>query len=539
MPRGTCTLVALAFLSISAPSLSARAEEAMSYLSPNDVISSETIVNGGQLDTFLNVAPPLPPGPNLVCRRIVIPIEVFIRPCSFFNYCPDGTGNGVVYIVRVRCRHINPPPPPPLLPRADTTGTILRTLRDGTFQVTDVSTLPNSTNTVVSFGFPAGARYGLPSDFSGNCPRGTVLITSPALQSLGNKSVCVQTAATANDSLVQTQAAQRFASLAANPGNADTDLPSLRDLLQSVLGTLVAAVVCRTDEEGHIALCLRHTGNVDFPETVAISNGLCPVVPRVDLFNACVGRGNQTPIGCGVIACVEALNDRGLAGCISAISVRPGLPPSPARAVAATAACKLMARGNHFYTAPRNGSGLEICQTTNAACTQTSVVNTLLADVRRNAPYVLQGPPSGGVAASLQTTPMPIDQSNPSRLYYLGGYVQLGPDVLIPTNTSNPITVSVGGGGPSCFAVTNTANVDHLLVGTATQCIYQEGTAIKSLVTGTGNGRFALLNTLAGPIALGTAQQALRDAVQAQLPPPSGPRPPRPPCPRTPCPAQP
>jgi hypothetical protein len=519
MPRGKLSLVALAFLSICAPSLSARAEEAMSYLSPNDQITSETIVN----DTYLNVAPPLPAGPNLVCRRIVIPIEVFIRPCSFFNYCPDGTGNGVVYIVRVRCRHINPPAPPPLLPRADTTGTLFRTLRDGSFQVTDVSTLPNSTNTVVSFGFPAGARYGLPSDFNGNCPRGTVLVTSPALQSLGNKSVCVQTAPTLNNSSLQTQAAQRFASLTANPDNADTDLPALRDLLVSVMGTLISAAVCRTDDQGHIAVCLRNTGNVDLAETVAISNGLCPVVPRVDLLSACLDRGNQTPVGCGVIACVEALNDRGLAGCISAVSAPGGVPLSTLTGLVATTTCKLIARRPHSYTAPRSGAGLEICQMSEPLCTRANVVNTLLADVRRQAPHVLQGRPSGGVATSLLTSPMPIDQSNPSKLYFLGGYIQLPDDILIPTNTSNPITVAVGSPG-SNVAATNIANVDHLLVGIAEHSIYPEGTAIKSRVHGTGNGRFALLNELVGPIALGNPQQALRNAMQAQFPPPPRPR---------------
>jgi hypothetical protein len=537
MPRGKCSLVALAFLSISAPSLSARAEEAMSYLSPNDVISSETIMNGGQLQTFLNVAPPLPPGPNLVCRRIVIPIEVFIRPCSFFNYCPDGTGNGVVYIVRVRCRHINPPPPPPLLPRADTTGTLLRTLRDGSFQVTDVSTMPNSTNSVVSFGIPAGARYGLPSDFSGNCPRGTILITSPSLQSLGNKSVCVQTAPTLNDASLQTQATQRFANLVANPHSADTELPALRDLLLNVLGTLVAAATCRTDEQGHIALCMRNTGNVDLPENIGILSGLCPVLPRLDLFNPCIERGNQTPLGCGVIACVEALNDRGLAGCITAIAQRSGAPFAPMVAVSATVACKLMARRSHFYTAPRFGGGVEICQTSEPLCTRNNVVQTLLTDVRRQAPYVLQGRPNAGTAAPLLNTPLPIDQSNPSKLYYLGGMIQLPADIVIPTNTSNPITVAVGNNAADCTAATNIANQDHLLEGIAAHCIYQEGTAIKSRVTGTGNGRFALLNELVGPIALGNPQQALREAMAAQNPP--GPRPPRPSCPRPPFPSQP
>jgi hypothetical protein len=526
MPRGKCWLVALAFLSIAAPSV-ARAQETMSYLSPNEQYTQETINNGGRLETYLNVTPPLPPGPGLVCRRIVIPIDTFLWPCSFFNYCPDSGNSGVIFVVRVRCRHINPVPPPPQLPHA-TNATILEVLRTGTFQVTDVSTLPNSINTVVAFGIPAGARYGLPSEFNGTCPANSVLITSPALQSLGNKSLCVQTVPTPNNALLQSQATQTFANLVANPDTADTGLPALRDLIESVMGTLVAAAVCRTDDEGHIAVCLRAPSAVDFPVTLGLTTGLCPVLPRLDLFNACVSRSNQTPTGCGVIACVEALNDRGVPGCVLAIANRMGALTSPHVVTAATIACKLIARRQHLYTAPRNGTGLEICRSTQSTlCTRANVVQAVLADVRRQAPFVLQGPPSGSFAADRLTTPMPINPSNPSRLYYLGGYIQLGPDLAIPTNTSNPITVSVG--NTSCVAATNTANQDHLLVGIAENCIYQDGTAIKSIVYGSGTGRFALLNELIGPTALGTAQQALRNAVQATFPPPPPP-PPRPRC---------
>jgi hypothetical protein len=239
-----------------------------------------------------------------------------------------------------------------------------------------------------------------------------------------------------------------------------------------------------------------------------------------------------------VIACVEALNDRGVPGCVLAIATRMGALTSPHVVTAATVACKLIARRQHFYTAPRNGTPLEICNSNESTlCTRANVVQAVLADVRRQAPFVLQGPPSGSFAADRLTTPMPINQSNPSKLYYLGGYFQLGPDLAIPTNTSNPITVSVANDPASCIVATNIADQDHLLSGTATNCIYQDGTAIKSLVTGQGNGRFALLNELIGPTQLGSAQQELRNAVHAMFPPP--PRPPRPVCPRAPCPAQP
>src|SRR6185503_5085552 len=171
-----------------------------------------------------------------------------------------------------------------------------------------------------------------------------------------------------------------------------------------------------------------------------------------------------------------------------------------------TVACKLIARRSHFYT-----TGLEICNSSESSlCTRANVVQTLLADVRRQAPNVLQGRPSGSFAASRLTTPMPIDQSNPSKLYYLGGYIPLGGDFAIPTNTSNPITVAIGNNPASCIVGTNIADQDHLLTGIAQNCIYQEGTAIKSLDTGTGSGRFALLNELLGPALLNSTQQELR-----------------------------
>jgi hypothetical protein len=67
--------------------------------------------------------------------------------------------------------------------------------------------------------------------------------------------------------------------------------------------------------------------------------------------------------------------------------------------------------------------------------------------------------------------------------------------------------------------------------------IYQDGAAIKSLVIGSGNGRFALLNELVGPSALGNPQRDLRNTVQASFPPPPpAPRPPRPPTCRPACP---
>ncbi|MGH9884233.1 MAG: hypothetical protein ACREBE_01805, partial [bacterium] len=130
--------MALVLLSIAAPSV-AHAQATMSYLSPNEQYTSETINNGGRLETYLTVVPPLQPGPGLVCTRIVIPVDTFLQPCSFFNYCPDTGNGGVIFVVRVRCRHVNPLPPPPQLPHADTTGMLAQVLRAGTFQVTDVS----------------------------------------------------------------------------------------------------------------------------------------------------------------------------------------------------------------------------------------------------------------------------------------------------------------------------------------------------------------------------------------------------------------
>src|SRR5262249_11106347 len=159
-------------------------------------------------------------------------------------------------------------------------------------------------------------------------------------------------------------------------------------------------------------------GSVDLP-LPNFGHGLCPVEPDLLFFAQCVARGNQTPVGCGAIACVEALDRLGVPGCTAAVT--PHVASPGGGALAAYWTCKLIAKRNHYYTAPRNGVAMQICSTADSpSCNKQFVVQRLMADVRNQAPYVLEGPPSYMIARGRLQTPLPIDTSNPSRLYYLG-----------------------------------------------------------------------------------------------------------------------
>jgi hypothetical protein len=68
--------------------------------------------------------------------------------------------------------------------------------------------------------------------------------------------------------------------------------------------------------------------------------------------------------------------------------------------------------------------------------------------------------------------------------------------------------------------LTNIAKEDHLLEGTATACVAEVNVGgrleVRSSVVGSGQDtRFALVNEIVGPGALGTAQKARRASVQA------------------------
>ena len=488
----------------------AAADTKMSYLDPDDQITASSVTTPTGPETYLSFAGKLSPSETVTCRNVFVPIT-FFQPCTDFNFCPDPFS--VHYAVRHVCTHHGTQPSATL--KIDSTGKLWNVLNNGAFEVADVSALPNPANRIVSFGFSPVPSYVNPTALGGRCPAGTVLISSPDLASLGNKNLCVQITPTNNDALVQSQATARFASIASNPANANADLPALRDVLQSVLGGLVAAVACQTDAQGAIVVCLRNQGHVDLPSTLSFGHGLCPVEPDPVQYNACVGRHNQTPIGCALIACVDALDALGMAGCVGAISAEVGI--SNFTTLAAGTTCALIARRDHFYTAPA-GPPLEICSTAESPdCTISLVLTYLYADVRRQAPFVLSGPPSGGFARGLLTTPLPIDQANPSKLYYLGAYL---PFLNINPNTSNPIRVTVPH-DTTCIAAVNTADQDHLLEGTASNCIFQSGSSIYSEVVGQGsNTRFALLNELVGPRTLGTAQLLLKNAIHTRLHPP-------------------
>jgi len=272
-------------------------------------------------------------------------------------------------------------------------------------------------------------------------------------------------------------------------------------------------------------MCVGRRGFVA-PATAILA--ACPVKPREDLFSACVGRGEQSTTGCAAIACIEALNDIGFAGCTAATAlVVPSVDLRAKAAVGATV-CALIRRRDHFYTAPRNGTPTEICsQLDSPGCSLDLVLDEALADARAAAPTVLQGRPVNGIAQPPLTGPLRIDTSNPSKLYYLGNFVDLARLGFSSANTSNPITlaasrslqfISDGRTTRACFTTTNRTHPDHLLEGQVVNCLFDDGFSVKSIVVGSGSKtRNALANELAGPFLLGRVQDMLRGRVLARL----------------------
>jgi hypothetical protein len=325
--------------------------------------------------------------------------------------------------------------------------------------------------------------------------------------------------------VLQSQAAQYFSELAGDPGHPGGALSGLRDAIEAAAQLFLTGVVCRTEENSNLTFCVSTGGGISVPGTPGFGSGACPVAfstANSAAAAACTARRNQTEFGCNVIECVEELNRRGLTACYQATqtsigSAIPGLNSFWRNAGAATF-CALIFKADHSYTA--DSGGLDLCSTSDPRCTRSFVVQTLLADVRRQAPFVLQGPPPTILfPAPPLTSALPIDVNNPSKLYYLG--------FAVPTDTSNPITVSV----PSAanLPIVSTANRDHMLEGVVDNYIFEEGGKIK--VRGVGHGqntRFALLNTIVGPKAIEKAHRVLESAVQAALPPPPPPPPPPP-----------
>src|SRR5262249_12890926 len=80
--------------------------------------------------------------------------------------------------------------------------------------------------------------------------------------------------------------------------------------------------------------------------------------------------------------------------------------------------------------------------------------------------------------------------------------------------TRNPIRLTVL---PSLQCGTNHALPGHVLQGDVTECVDENAGEVFATITGVGDDRFATLNELAGPFALGTVSDHFRAEVGSVL----------------------
>jgi hypothetical protein len=483
---------------------------------------------------------------NAVCRQFVIPIFLPSELCEPVGgagrFCQRSIAVPSFFLVRTIC--VTPTSPPmDARMRNDSSNVIFNVVRSGNYQIEDASSVSGARGTTVTFGIPLNPLFATAGEMGNRCPAGSVLLSSPALAPLGGNRLCVQTSAPPELAQVSAQLGQALSRISSNPTaeSVDANVSETQSILDRVISVLPGLFACQIDPDGVTLMCVGRRG---FVAPAAAILAACPVKPREDLFSACVGRGEQTTTGCAAIACIEALNDIGFAGCTAATAlVVPSADLISKTAVGATV-CALILRRDHFYTAPRDGTPTDICtQFESPECSLDLVLDEAIADARAAAPTVLQGRPVNGIARPPLTAPLPIDTSNPSKLYYLGNFVDLARIGLGSANTSNPITLAAsrsvqlifdGRTTRACFTTTNRTHPDHLLEGQVVNCLFDDGFGVKSLVIGTGTKtRNALANELAGPFLLGRVQDTLRGRVLARL---DATRPP-PPC-RT-CPREP
>lgn len=516
----------------------AQAQVKISFVGADSTIAVGDPAGTGVSVPYLKISTQLAPGAGSRCTTHLIPspgfpdIDCLLDPQLFGHECGDGSYfDPPPSYVEVRHCVSNGPRSPVF--HTDSSNIVSYAVSTLAFHLEDVSSIPAAGQGTVLFGIPNPPRYALIEENSGSCPSGTALITAKTFSALSSSSrVCVETAQSSNAASVASTVAGYFNDLSTASDVADQDILSTRDAAATMTGNLLLRYVCYVDNDFKIIVCVTDQGKVDLGtvETAAISS-VCPTPIDPAKVQQCINRGNQTPFGCAVIGCVEALNALGYQGCVNAMRNELDFLGVVYNEVGARSVCTLIHNRDHYYTAGFLGTPARLCSTSSQRCTVNVAFNTVLGDVRAQAPGVLQGPPAGGVAAPPITSAVPIDTTNPNRLYYLG------PDILysvfgstlttqLPRIISNPIRIAVNSTpqsvsyGPiaslrfhtvTCPTATNIADPDHVLVGIAQQCLFTSSDGnLYSIVVGTGtNTRFALLNELTGPRLLGTVQTNL------------------------------
>jgi hypothetical protein len=467
-----------------------------------------------------------------VCRQFLIPVflpELNCEPVGAAgHFCQRSLVSPSFFIVRTICTTVNTPPMDGRM-RQDTTGVLNRAILSGEYSVVDASTVSSARDTAVTFGIPGFARFARPEDFGNVCPTGTVQLSAAGFAALGSTRLCVETTTSPAIAQAGVTVNTLLSQIDASPSadTVDINLPRTRTTLEEVLGILLAVLSCRVDLDGITLECISNRGLV----TVAgLIKGLCPTKPDENRFAQCQGRGEQSSAGCAAIACIEALDSLPFLECVAKTSeIVPSMNPIT-RVHAATIACALIRRRDHYYTVPRSSVPTAICTRGpgTQSCSLDFVLDVLLSDARNQAPGVLQGPPIAGIARPFLTQPLPIDTFNPNKLYYLGNVLDLNIIGLPSANTSNPVFIDVNGAGGSVqgrfgtqrcdLIVTNRTQDDHLLEGQISNCLFDDGSSVRSLVVGTGtNTRNALANEIFGVLLLGSVQDRLRDEVMRAL----------------------
>lgn len=530
----------------------AHAQQKMSYVGPESSIEVGDVVGNGQSQSYVMVSTAQGPSEKVACSTHIVTFPDAIDYGCYYDFdegfiCGSGDILGLpfpTYTVIRTCVISHPFAVSTL--RTDSSNVLATTLLYGDYHLDDVSALSNAGDAAVVFGFSTSPRYVRPDENFQSCPTGTVLVSSPRLSSLSATSkLCVETVQPTNGATLASQIGGYFNDLE-NPSDADADIRAAYSVLATATGNILFAYACLTDSDHSLIFCLTSAGKLDlgFRATFELNNA-CPTPVDNEKMGQCVSRGNQTSIGCAIIACVEALDGLGNSGCRGAIAAQQGAWGIIRRSAAGAAICALIAKRNHYYTASRWGQPVRLCSSAvNPHCTPSFVFNELLKDVRGQAPGVLQGRPVNGIPADPLTTVRPIDTANSGALVYLGPDLfqtlfGLTARIGISTFTSNPIQIVVSSApetvvfGPdashlnrsvSCRTATNVTDQDHLLQGDVKNCIFQDGDYVSSIAVGTGfNTRFALLNELLGPKLIGITQTHLFNTIGTDLPPPPGP----------------
>jgi hypothetical protein len=522
-------------------------------------------LNEGVSRVFLAEANPPPPAAGVTCSLVTftVGIPAIASQCTLFGGSPDEFGfdlcpflAGLTSVVVQRTVCVREPVagtpsmpdlgpvPAPGDPRIRTDLSILPTvLASGDFDIVSLGPARPGIDGAAR-GLKKGGKYALPADFGGRCPFAFARVSSPRLASLGGPELCVDSGPIDGiqnptfflDSLIATAA-----DLELNPSRTDV-YDRIIQILRDVLGPFIVTTFCsyksdslRAETPDDFAGCFKSTGDAvsaGFKKLLAL--GICPVVPDFTYMEQCVGRGEQSDIGCFAISCIKELNELPLAACATAVASRLAalvpLPFSPiVSPVAGLAACKEIEARNHFYTAPKNGVPTEICDSrTNSLCDYNLFVRGIFfSDARNEAPGILQGPPINGKPQRQTTTPIPIVSGN---TYYLDPSIDLKLFSTPTGLTSNPIQIFVEPGRPifiagqlrNCLQVTrNVAKIDHLLEGEVAICLFQEGTKLKAIAEGRGTRtRLALLNEQVGPIVIEDAINFLKKTLGDRLGPP-------------------